>query len=48
VLESFQFLDSGGGRAEGEAPRAARPAAAAAPAPEAPDAEAPSDDDVPF
>src|SRR5271170_2357095 len=36
VLETFQFLDSGGGREEGvaEAPRS-RPAAGSAPAPEA-------------
>jgi single-strand DNA-binding protein len=49
VLESFQFLDSGGGRSEG-APAPARPAAAAAPtAAEAPDAEPPHEgDDVPF
>jgi single-strand DNA-binding protein len=48
VLESFQFLDSGGGggRSEG-AP--SRPAASAAPAAEAPDAESPPEhDDVPF
>jgi single-strand DNA-binding protein len=48
VLESFQFLDSGGGRggdSEGAAP--ARPAASAAPAAEAHD-EPPQDDDVPF
>ena len=48
VLESFQFLDSGGGRGEGasEAPRS-RPAASSAPAPEGGD-EPPHDDDVPF
>jgi single-strand DNA-binding protein len=50
VLESFQFLDSGGGRGEGggeSAPRS-RPAAGSAPAPESGDAEPPADDDVPF
>jgi single-strand DNA-binding protein len=49
VLESFQFLDSGGGRSEGgeSAPRS-RPAASSAPAPESGDAEPPTDDDVPF
>jgi single-strand DNA-binding protein len=49
VLETFQFLDSGGGREDGaaEAPRS-RPAAGSAPAPEAGDAGAPPDDDVPF
>ena len=49
VLESFQFLDSGGGRGEGggDAPRS-RPAASSAPAPESGDAEPPADDDVPF
>lgn len=49
VLESFQFLDSGGGRGEGggDAPRS-RPAAGSAPAPESGDAEPPADDDVPF
>jgi single-strand DNA-binding protein len=50
VMETFQFLDSGGGRSEGasEAPRS-RPAASSAPAPEAGgDAEPPHDDDVPF
>jgi single-strand DNA-binding protein len=49
VLESFQFLDSGGGRGEGS-PAPARPAAASAPAAaEAPDAEPPHEgDDVPF
>jgi len=51
VLESFQFLDSGGGRGEAsaEAPRT-RPAPASAPsAPESPDAEPPPEhDDVPF
>ncbi|HTV75535.1 MAG TPA: single-stranded DNA-binding protein [Candidatus Baltobacteraceae bacterium] len=49
VLESFQFLDSGGGRGDGgsEAPRS-RPAAGSAPAPESGDAEPPHDDDVPF
>jgi len=48
VLETFQFLDSGGGRGEG-APAASRPAAASAPASEAADAEpAPEHDDVPF
>jgi len=48
VLESFQFLDSGGGRGEG-APAASRPASAAAPSPAAADAEPPPEhDDVPF
>lgn len=51
VLESFQFLDSGGGRGEGasEAPRT-RPASGSAPAaPESPEAESPPEhDDVPF
>ena len=50
VLESFQFLDSGG-RSDGnasEAPRS-RSSAAPAPAPEAADAEPPPEhDDVPF
>ena len=54
VLESFQFMDSGGGRSEGapSAPAsrpAPAPSAAPAPAPEAADAEPPSEhDDVPF
>ncbi len=52
VLESFQFMDSGGGRGEGgsDAPSAprSRPAAGSAPAPESGDAEPPADDDVPF
>jgi len=48
VMESFQFLDSGGGRGEG-APAASRPAAASAPAPETSEAEPPPEhDDVPF
>jgi single-strand DNA-binding protein len=49
VLESFQFLDSGGGRGEG-ASAPSRPAAASAPAAaEAPEAEPPHEgDDVPF
>jgi len=47
VLESFSFIDSGGGRSgEGAAP--ARPASPAAAPSEAPDAEPPQDDDVPF
>jgi single-strand DNA-binding protein len=51
VLETFQFLDSGGGRGEGasEAPRP-RPAPGATPAaPEPADGDAPPEsDDVPF
>jgi len=50
VMETFQFLDSGGGRGgdASEAP-ASRPAAAAAPAPNGGDADAPPEhDDVPF
>jgi single-strand DNA-binding protein len=48
VLESFQFLDSGGGRGEGAAPAPSRPAPPA-PAPEGGDAEPPAEhDDVPF
>ncbi len=48
VLESFQFLDSGGGRGEG-APAAPRSSAAPAPASEAADSEPPPEhDDVPF
>jgi single-strand DNA-binding protein len=52
VMETFQFLDSGGGRGDGggssEAP-APRPAAVAAPAPEGAEADAPHEgDDVPF
>ena len=48
VMETFQFLDSGGGRGgdASEAP-AARPAAASAPAHDGGDAEPPQDD-VPF
>jgi len=47
VLESFSFIDSGGGRGgEGAAP--ARPASPAAAPSEAHDAEPPQDDDVPF
>jgi single-strand DNA-binding protein len=51
VLETFQFLDSGGGRAEGgDAPVVprSRPAPGSAPAPEGGDTEPPHDDDVPF
>jgi single-strand DNA-binding protein len=50
VMETFQFLDSGGGGRGGDASEApaARPAAAAsAPAPDGGDAEPPHDD-VPF
>ena len=50
VLETFQFLDSGGGRGDGasEAP-ASRPAAAAAPPPDGGEADGPHEgDDVPF
>jgi single-strand DNA-binding protein len=50
VMETFQFLDSGGGRG-GDASEAAasRPAAASAPAPEGGEADAPHEsDDVPF
>ena len=50
VMETFQFLDSGGGRGgdASEAP-AARPAAASASAPEGGEADAPHEgDDVPF
>ena len=50
VLESFQFLDSGGGgRGEGNTPAPSRPAPSSAPAGETPDAEPPHEgDDVPF
>ena len=52
VLETFQFLDSGGGRGEGAegAPAAPRPAASAAPAASEPaEGDAPTEsDDVPF
>jgi len=49
VLESFQFLDSGGGRGGEGSPAPSRPAPPAAPAAEAPDAEPPHEgDDVPF
>jgi len=48
VLESFQFLDSGGGRGEGGSSAPSRPAPAAPP-PDAGDAEPPAEhDDVPF
>jgi single-strand DNA-binding protein len=52
VLENFQFLDSGGGRAEGggspEAPRSRPAPTAPAPAPEGGEADAPPEgDDVP-
>lgn len=49
VLESFQFLDSGGGRGEGggDAPRS-RPAAGSAPASEPEGDNPPESDDVPF
>lgn len=48
VLESFQFLDSGGGRGDSEAPRS-RPAAGSAPAPEPSEGDMPPEsDDVPF
>jgi single-strand DNA-binding protein len=50
VMETFQFLDSGGGRGDGasEAPPA-RPATASAPAHEGGEADAPHEgDDVPF
>jgi single-strand DNA-binding protein len=48
VLETFQFLDSGGGRGDGGegVPASSRPAPSA-PAPEGGDAEPPQDD-VPF
>jgi len=51
VLESFQFLDSGGGRGEGsaEAPRSRPAAGATTSAPEPADGDAPPEsDDVPF
>jgi single-strand DNA-binding protein len=52
VMETFQFLDSGGGRGEGgEAPVAprSRPAATSAPAAEPVEGDAPPEhDDVPF
>ena len=52
VLETFQFLDSGGGRGDGgdaSAAPSSRPAAGAAPAPETAEADAPPEgDDVPF
>jgi single-strand DNA-binding protein len=55
VMESFQFLDSGGGRGDGgdaSVAPSSRPAATAAaptPAPEAAEADAPPEgDDVPF
>ena len=49
VMETFQFLDSGGGGRGGDASEApaARPAAPSAPAPDGGDAEPPHDD-VPF
>jgi single-strand DNA-binding protein len=48
VLETFQFLDSGSGRAEGDAPRS-RAGAAQAPAVEPPPGDVPPEsDDVPF
>jgi single-strand DNA-binding protein len=49
VLESFQFLDSGGGRGGGdhESTPARSPSAATPPA-ESHDSEPPQDDDVPF
>ncbi len=48
VLENFQFLDSGGGRGDSDAPRS-RPAAGAAPAAEPPEGDVPQEsDDVPF
>jgi single-strand DNA-binding protein len=52
VMETFQFLDSGGGRGEGgdtpAAPRS-RPAASSAPASEPAEGDAPPEsDDVPF
>jgi single-strand DNA-binding protein len=49
VLESFQFLDSGGGRGGEGAPAASRSSASSAPAPEPADGDAPPEsDDVPF
>ena len=52
VMETFQFLDSGGGRGDGGGPSEApapRPAAASASAPEGAEADAPHEgDDVPF
>ena len=52
LLETFQFLDSGGGRGDGgdaSAAPSSRPAAGAAPAPETAEADAPPEgDDVPF
>ena len=51
VMETFQFLDSGGGGRGGDASEApaARPAAASAPASEGGEADAPHEgDDVPF
>jgi single-strand DNA-binding protein len=52
VMESFQFLDSGGGRGDGgdaSVAPSSRPAAGATPAPEAAEADAPPEgDDVPF
>jgi single-strand DNA-binding protein len=47
VLESFQFLDSGGGRGDSEGAPARSPSAAVPPAGPS-DAEPPPDDDVPF
>jgi len=48
VLETFQFLDSGGGRGEGGASAPSRPAPTAS-APDGGDAEPPPEhDDVPF
>jgi single-strand DNA-binding protein len=47
VLETFQFVDSGGNRSEGGAPAPSRPAATSTPAPENADADPPTDD-VPF
>jgi single-strand DNA-binding protein len=48
VLESFQFLDSGGGRSGNEGGAPPRSPSAAVPPAESPEVEPPHDDDVPF
>jgi single-strand DNA-binding protein len=49
VLESFQFIDSGGGRGEGGGPAPSRPATPSSPAPEPVAGDGPPEsDDVPF
>jgi single-strand DNA-binding protein len=48
VLETFQFLDSGGGRGDSEGGAPPRSPSSAAPPAGPSDAEPPHDDDVPF